>query len=662
MTCKNSYFKLVKETLKHHIASVFISCVVFFIQFIVFFLDVQSYTNSGSELDKVYMLERLFRITAPNAAYVIPVVIVAIVLAYDFFRYMHSKKQLDFYESLPLKKRDWFILRTTCSLLVFIVPYVLCTLLECLLLIALGGHQTVFFANLFWNGICMILIFLFTWITAVLAMIMTGHPITAFCGFCVFNGYAPILLRYIYPVFADEYFRTYVRDNSRLFYLEYISPIGSAIHLTNSRFNDWTASNHTKDFVIILVLIILVSVITYALFMKRPSEAAGRAMTFEKANPIIRILLVIPVTLYIGIYLNQVASYGNILWMIFGFVIGTCLLHGIIESIFQFDIRGLWSHKLQMLCCFVATIAISCIFWFDIFHYDSYTPELDQLDRITIDFERDQSSASFRDGIGGEYLDEALLLAENLVEQDSRASSTDVEGVRFTYHFNDGSIKQRYYYMNFERNQELVDKIYATKEYKNDVCEVYNGDWSNIGYLRWDDSVSTIPLYMSESQMQHLFETYIAEFTPFTYSQIRREAAIGSFELQFGEDEYSRQYPCYVYEDFTQTIQLLNNYIQNTPDISNYGDVTESILSKYEIRQLEFYMKEQMITVTDPKIIEQFREHLVLNEKFYEKYHNYDWNDYYDLGISLNTNSGINYTSAVIEKEIADKLIKELNL
>lgn len=662
MTCKNSYFKLIKETLKHHIASVFISCVVFFIQFIVFFLDVQNNSSYISDLDKHLKVERLFRITSPNGAYVIPVVIVAIVLAYDFFRYMHSKKQLDFYESLPFKKRDWFILRTSCSILVFLVPYIICTLLEGLLLITLGEYQVVFFTNLLWNAICMILIFLFTWITAVLAMIMTGHPITAFCGFCVFNGYAPILLRYIYPVYAEQYFRTYVMDNSKLFYLEYLSPLGSAIHLTSSRYNDWIASNHIKDFLIIVVLVVLVSTISYVLFLKRPSEAAGRAMTFEKVNPIIRILLVIPTTLYLGIYLNQVASYGNTIWMIFGFVIGTSLLHGIIESIFQFDIRGLWSHKIQMLCCLAATIAISCIFWFDIFQYDSYTPELDELDRITIDFNRDQTYATFQDGVGGEYLDEALLLAKNLVEQENLVSSSDVEGVRFTYHFQNGSIKQRYYYMNFKQNQELVDKIYATKEYKNDICELYNGDWSTIGYLSWSDTISTIPLYMSESQMQHLFETYIAEFTPFTYSQIRSEASIGCFELQFGKDEYGRQYPCYVYKDFTQTIQLLNDYIQSTPKISDYGDISESILSKYEIRQLEFYVEEQMLTVTDSATIEYFRDHLVLNEKFYEKYHNFDWNDYYDIGISLNTNSGIGYTSAVIEREIADKLIKELNL
>lgn len=666
MTCKNSYFKLIKETLKHHIASVFISSVVFFIQFIVFFLDVQSYTISGSELDKVYAIERLFRITVPTGAYAIPVVIVAIVLAYDFFRYMHSKKQLDFYESLPLKKRDWFILRTICSFTVFIVPYIICTLSEALLLIALGGHQIVFFTNLLWNAVCMILIYLFTWITAVLAMVMTGHPITAFCGFCVFNGYAPVLLRYIYPVYAGEYFQTYVMDNSKLFYLEYLSPIGSAYHLINSRYNDWTASNHIKDFLIIVVLIVFVSTISYVLFMKRPSEAAGRAMSFEKVNPIIRILLVIPLTLYIGIYLNQVASYGNKIWMIFGFIIGTFLLHGIIESIFQFDIRGLWSHKIQMLCCFVAVIAISCIFWFDIFQYDAYTPNLEQIESISIDFDRDNSSASIQDGISGEYLDEALSLAKNLVEQDNHTITTDsasnIEGVRFTYHMQNGSIKQRQYRMDFSRNQELVDKLYGTKEYKNDICEIYNVDSSAVSYLCWDDSISSIPLYMSEAQMHLLFETYMAEFTPFTYSQVRSDVSIGSFQIQFDNDKYSRQYSCPVYKDFTETIRLLNEYMLSQPELSKYGNISESILAKYQIRQLEFYMEEQMLTITDSEVISSFKEHLVLNEKFYEKYHDYDWEDYYDVGVSLNTNTGISYTSAVIERDIADKLIKEHNL
>lgn len=662
MTCKNSYFKLIKETLKHHIASVFICCVAFFIQFIVFFLDVQNHSHLNSDLDRIYVIERIFRITSPNGAYAIPVIIVAVILAYDFFRYMHSKRQTDFYESLAFKKQDWFILRASCSFIVFLAPYVVCTILESVLLLLLGFHQAVFFTNLLWNFICMILIYIFTWITAVLAMVMTGHPITAFCGFCIFNGYAPILLRHIFPVYAEEYFHTFVRDTSKLYYLEYISPIGSTIHLLNSSYSDWNAHKHLYDFIIILALILIVSAITFFLYMRRPSEAAGRAMTFEKVNPIIRILLVVPFTLYIGIYLYQVASYGNIIWMIFGFVIGTVLLHGIIESVFQFDIRGLWSCKMQMVGCFIASILISCIFWFDIINYDTYTPELDQLDRITIDFDQDYFETSVQDGISGEYLDEALLLAENLVKQGSRVSSEDVEGIRFTYHFHDGSIKQRYYYMNFERNQELVDRIYATKEYKNDICELYNVDWSTISYISWDDTISTLPLYMSEAQLNLLFETYIAEYTPLAYSQIRTESSIGAFQLHFIDDEYNRYYPCYVYKDFTQTIQLLNEFILENEETKDYGEISESILSKYEIRQLEFYIEDQMLTITEPETISAFVDHLILSDDFHSKYSNYNWENYYDVGTSFNTNSGIQYTSALIERKIADQIIKDLDL
>ena len=108
-------------------------------------------------------------------------------------------------------------------------------------------------------------------------------------------------------------------------------------------------------------MILVLFFLTYKLFIKRPSEAAGRAMAFEKCNPVIRILLVIPLSLYLGLYLSSVSNVGTTIWMIVGFILGVILLHGIIESIFQFDIRGLWSHKIQMLSCLAATIGIATL-------------------------------------------------------------------------------------------------------------------------------------------------------------------------------------------------------------------------------------------------------------------------------------------------------------
>ena len=45
MTCRISLFKSIRETLKHHIASIFATSLVFFVQFIVFFLNIQNLTH-----------------------------------------------------------------------------------------------------------------------------------------------------------------------------------------------------------------------------------------------------------------------------------------------------------------------------------------------------------------------------------------------------------------------------------------------------------------------------------------------------------------------------------------------------------------------------------------------------------------------------------------
>lgn len=659
MTCKISLFKSIRETIKHHIASVFISCVAFFIQFIVFFLEIQNYSfENALNLEPSLITERILEITTPSGAYAVPIVLIAIILAFDFFRYLHSKKQVDFYDSLPMTRQNWFALRTLSAFLIFIIPYLIFTLLEMLLLLVLGFTEIGFFINLLWNAVCMILIFSVTWFTGALAMIMTGHPVTAFCGFCVFCGYAPILLRYLYPVYAEAYFDSFVADTSSLYYLNYLSPIGLAYKLLNSSHLGWIANEHLTDFIFIFVITLLVAGLTYVLYLKRPSEASQRAMTFEKFNPVIRILLVIPATLYLGIYLSQVASYGSIVWMIFGFVIGTVLLHGIIESIFQFDIRGLWAYKKQMIGCFAATLLFACIFWFDLIQYDAYVPELDQVEKISIQLNNYYYDAEENDGISGEYLDDALLLATNLVKQDNHVDSADVESVTFTYHLKNGSIKQRQYYMHFDTNQELMDTLYATKEFKNDICQLYQEDWSTIAYIEWDDSINRIPLYMSDAQLEQLFETYLAEYTPVTYSQIRDEVPIGSFVLRFDKSDAYHGYSCDVYASFTQTISLLNNFIASNVDISKYGEITESILDKYTIRQLEFYMEGEPLTITDSEVIQELKEHLILSEFFYKNNNHFDWENYYDVGISLNTDSGVEYTSAVIERKIVDKIIR----
>ena len=125
MTCKVSFYRTIREITKHHMASVFSVCLVFFIQFIVLFLSIQNYSSNQytDSFQTQYLIERIDEMTRPSAGYVFPVVFVALLLAFDFFRYLHSKKQTDFYDSLPVTRRQWFVLRISTACIVFIVPF-----------------------------------------------------------------------------------------------------------------------------------------------------------------------------------------------------------------------------------------------------------------------------------------------------------------------------------------------------------------------------------------------------------------------------------------------------------------------------------------------------------------------------------------------------------
>lgn len=664
MTCRISLFKSIRETLKHHIASIFATSLVFFVQFIVFFLNIQNLTHEHvyhSSTD--WIRDRLNDMTQPGYGYMVPIVFVAILLAFDFFRYLHSKKQMDFYESLPIRRKKWFCLRVSSSCTVFLIPFTLCIGLEMLLLVVFSFATPALMLNLLWNYVCMLLVFLITWLTTALAMVMTGHPVIAFFGFCVFSVYAPIIVQFLFTSYASVHFKTYAGESGEpLPYLTYISPIGASIKLLGDTYSVWQAASHVRDFIVILVLICVLGLLTYFLFIKRPSEAAGRAMSFEKANPFIRVLLVIPLTLYLGLYLSLVTSIGSKIWMVFGFVIGTVLLHGIIESIFQFDIRGLWSHKKQMICCFAACLIFACIFWFDLLKYDDYLPELDELESIAIKTNSDYyyyNETVESDGISGEYLDDAMLLAQNLVEQDvDTEDAIDITWIQFEYRLKNGKVKTRNYSMDFERNQELFDKLYTTKEYKDDYCALYSTDWSDIKYITWYDSVSEVSLYMDAEKLEHLFETYLAEYTELTYSQEKSETVLGHFTAYYEkENEKHQDFSCYVFPQFTQTIAILDDFIASNANTMDYGSISELLLDKYEIASLEIYFEDNAVSISDLEQIKSLKDQFVLSEYFYKSASaNYDYDNYYDGNIGLLTDDGIRYTSVMIPKETAEEL------
>ncbi len=70
--------------------------------------------------------------------------------------------------------------------------------------------------------------------------------------------------------------------------------------------------------------------------------------------------------------------------ILFGLIFAFLLSYGIIEIIYNFDIRYAFCYKKQILICAVLSLIIAGVFRFDIFGYDSYIPKEDKIESMSV--------------------------------------------------------------------------------------------------------------------------------------------------------------------------------------------------------------------------------------------------------------------------------------
>ena len=114
MTSRVSFPKLFIETLRRHTAAIFITILTFIIHIISVFLIIQNTLDlqviSDSMLPNVdvsnveNIVEQLTEISAPSLLNALIGLFLGGYLAFDFFKYLHSKRQVDLYESMPVKR------------------------------------------------------------------------------------------------------------------------------------------------------------------------------------------------------------------------------------------------------------------------------------------------------------------------------------------------------------------------------------------------------------------------------------------------------------------------------------------------------------------------------------------------------------------------------
>ena len=671
MTSRVSFLKLIVETLRRHIAAVLITVLGFFIHIISFFMNVQNilsseYISSYDVFSSVHpdidnFVEDLCELCSPNLTNGIIAMIFGAYLAFDFLRYMHSKRETDFYDSMPIRRQTWFkTLFTSC----FALFFALCAItigIEIAIVFGTGYGSLGALQNMLWNFICMIAAFLVTWFTTALAMVMTGHSIIAFLGFGVFASYVPLILVNLIPVYSARFFETYVYSdlNPNVYYF---SPVTLIYKMTNYWIT-WTIEEHWNYIIGCFIFTLIIGIITYLLFLKRPSEAAGRAMAFEKANSVIRFMLVIPLALYAGLFLEEMATMTSTAWLIFGVAFGAFLLHGIMECIFQFDIRALISKKKQLFVTILFCLAFVFIFWADFLKYDDYIPDADDVKMVKIesnlfDYRDDVEWYNERDWLQGELVDDAIAVARDIknVELPSEDEYYYMDYITFTYTMKSGRKVQRAYSYDANKAPESLNKLCVNPDFKDDYCVLFSIDRDKLQLERINNGVEYMPLNLSEDEANEFVDIYIEEYTTLELSQILTDTAVYELYIEYQGDNANdiAGASYYIYPSFTKTIAFLKEKgIVNFYESENITLTNMEIYDYYQNHKEDY--ETQSLYINDQNHLNELRQYMILNNLTdYGKLDGYLYAE-----VEVKSEAGIKYISVYVKKSDIDKVIND---
>lgn len=673
MTSRVLFPKLVIETLRRHTAAVLITVLGFFIHIITFFMSVQNTLSStyiedysveelvgGQNPAVSRVAENLFELCSPKFAYGVFAFGFGAYLAFDFLRYMHSKRETDFYDSMPIRRQTWFkTIFTSCFLLFFVLSAVT-TAVETGIIFSTGYGSLAILQAILWNYICMIGAFLVAWFTTALAMIMTGHSIIAFLGFGVFASYVPLILANLAPTYCARFFDTYVyRDPNPNIY--YFSPVTVVYKMTNSWF-EWDIKEHWNYIIGCFVLAILVGTIAYVLFLRRPSETAGRAMAFEKANDVIRFMIVIPLTLYAGLFLEEMATMTSMAWLIFGIIFGGFLLHGIMECIFQFDIKALLTKKKQLLATLIICIAFVFVFWIDLFKYDDYIPDAEDVKIVKIDsnlFGRINTEwESERDWIQGDLVKDAIAVVREIKDCEIPSDDeiyyreNDFYNITISYVMKNGREVKRDYSFDASKASENLSKLYANEDVKDDYCVLYNIDIKNVQGVSVNNGVTGKDLALSKEELNQFIEIYLEE-----YSKLQLKDALSDikqYEINVSYQTEGMEYPSgeryYIYSIFTKTIQFLKD-----KGVKSFQDSEDITITNMELFGNKYYDKYDNSNryVSDLEQLKELKQYLILDD-----FSNNEMSEEYLYGeMQITTDTGISYSGFFIKESDLEKVI-----
>lgn len=617
-------FKIIKERLVQNLWTggiFFLTCL--FTLPIYTALTLQRYIDDianeyAKKIDAYDYLQRI--IGSGNEFLKFTIIIAAIVMGCSYFSYMHSKKRVDFYHSLPLSRSRIFLSNFVAGNISFLIAYIINYILAVIVIVSMGFSNGLDFVEMF-KGISLNIIFFnIIFSVTIFAGIITGTKIThALMTF--------VILEYIqfFFILINEYlsyfFKTFYADsifNQKI--ILSLSPVTS--YFTN-------LDKTMILFQVTSLIIILVADIYF--FTIRPSETCGKSIFNKKLKNFIRYAMLTICTMAGGLVFYDVGRAR--FWLIFGLFFSAIVSYFIIESILNFNMGSIWKNKLKFVTFAVIFIAIFTILDMDLMNYDKRIPNLNDIESVCINPTNfDMTVDNFSDGNDISEYDRANKKLEKIKIADKRSLESVLEiadmSIKNPVNEYETDIQENYFKLVVKfnlKNGKTMTRKYAYVK-KEDALPIFANIFNTNEF-----KYKYYPIF--ELKEEDLFKTNIEHFNIFKNNQEEVEnkeirskeinklilKSVQTDLLNIKAKDLNRAEPVAVISFYKNYKLLQNQKLESQDNQENYIQIDVPIYKEYSntIEIIDRYFDFNDVKI-DPEIVD-YIEYYDYTEKHIDK-------------------------------------------
>lgn len=615
MTLRNLLFKSVNHNLKRRIWCFSLLFLVFFatlpFQATVHASHLNSIASAFNYKDKLRMLYE-DTIFSPNQNMVLTVFVIlsAILCGFCEFCYLNSKKKVDLYHAMPMKRETILVVRFLSGGILFFLPF----LLNVVLTVGVSALQGGMSVKALRNACSLMgyetLFFVIVYELVILAMLLTGNYLMNGLMIALFLV-GSLVCRMVFGIMKEYFFSSYYYSDFWLGNGISIFPGEGIIKVLGKyQYSFGSASGNTQEvfsigagnYVWMLFLLAVMFGIMLLLYRKRPSESCQKAIVFEKTELVIKMIVVPIATFASAIILDAIVRTDGYQWLLTGGLAAFVFTSILLEIIFRADFAEGLHHLWHMGVNLILVIIVFCVFRFDLFEYDSYQPPKDQVMSMAVRFMDLDSELMYCPDVLQKMeireFDKAYELSSYAIAQQKeeipfierrkkeetfkktwKDAVAEIEAIGEEKNATDRTIVVQYNLKNGrkvtrmytvamdEKTIPLISAIYDNPSYKKAVYPILTADiaYEKIHEMEVDCVGGYFNNTVSKESFREIVNAYREEFSALSFSSVMEEAPIGTFTYYTTEknEEVDDSYNvnsdgayC-IYPQFTKTIEAM---------------------------------------------------------------------------------------------------------